>query len=321
MAQLRAAPQVVSVSPTAAPPFLGSNVWMIKIVAAGQSESAAKANPFFGYDLVGAEFFRTLDVPILAGRAFTDADREDAPPVAIISEGVARRLWPNENAVGKRFHEPGKSDSLITIVGVVPDLHLREYRDATPMVFRPYRQVYAQGYFVVKTRGAPASASRAVRQAVSDAGVGATFVNAESLDELIVPQLAAPRFETLLLSLFACGALLLAAIGLYGITASAVSQRTRELGIRLALGATPGEVRGMVLRGAMGLAVAGAAVGLAAALAALRLVRSMLFDITPYDPLTLALVTLLLLLIAALAAYAPARKATMIDPSRALRAE
>lgn len=321
MAQLRAAPQVVSVSPTAARPFLGSNVWMIKIVAAGETESDAKANPFFGYDLVGAEFFRTLDVPIIAGRAFTDADREGAPPVAIVSEGVARQLWPNESVVGKRFYEPGKSDSLITIVGVVPDLHLREYRDATPMVFRPYRQVFAQGYFVVKTRGAPASASRAVRQAVIDAGAGATFVSAESLDDLIVPQLASPRFETLLLSVFACGALLLAAIGLYGITASAVNQRTRELGIRLALGATPGEVRRMVLRSALSVAVAGAAVGLVAALAALRLVRSMLFDVSPYDPLTLVLVTFLLLLIAVVAAYSPARKATMIDPSRALRAD
>ena len=323
IAQLRSAPQVVSVSPTVAPPFLGSNVWMTKVVREDQSESEAKANPWFGFDLVGAEFFRTLDMPILRGRGFTDADREDSPGVAVISDGVARVMWPNQDALGQRFHQSnaGGPDTLITVIGIVPDLHFREYRQPTPTVFRPYRQVLAQGYFVVRTRGAPEAAFAAMRDATKNAAVGATFVNAQSMDQLIEPQLAAPRFQTLLLALFAGAALLLAAIGLYGVTASAVDQRTGELGIRIALGATPRNVRGMILAHAVTLAGAGVIGGLIVTAGAAQLLRGMLFEISPVDPLTLMAVTVLLFLVVLIAAYVPARRATMIDPARALRAE
>jgi putative ABC transport system permease protein len=321
MAELRSTANIVSVSPIVAPPFLGSNVWMTKIVTEHQSDADAKSNPWFGYDLVGPEFFRTLDLPIIEGRGFTDADREGSARVAVISEGVAHRLWPNQDVIGKRFKEPRDSgDSLTTIVGLVPDLHFREYRQATPTVFRPYRQVYAQGYFAVRTRGAPEAAVAAIRTAVGDADV-ATFVSAQSMDQFIAPQLEAPRFQTLLISVFAGAALILAAIGLYGVTASAVTQQTRELGIRMALGASPGDLRRMVLGRAVALAGIGAAAGLCVSVAGLRLLRSMLFEISPFDPLTLAAVTLLLFGIALLAAYAPARRATRIDPSQALRAE
>jgi putative ABC transport system permease protein len=321
MAQLRSLPQVVSVSPSVAPPFLGSNVWMTRIIRENQPASDAKTNPWFGLDLVGADFFRTLDMPILRGRGFTDADREGAPRVAVISEGVARVMWAGEDALGKRFHDLNSDgpDSLATVVGIVPDLHFREYRKPTPTVFRPYRQVYAQGYFVVRTRGTPESVFRAMRDATPNAG--ATFVNAQSMDQLIAPQLAAPRFQTLLLGVFACVALLLAAIGLYGVTASAVNQQTRELGIRIALGATPPTLRRMVLGRAATLAAIGACAGLIIAVGASRLLRSMLFDTSPVDPLTLLAVTVLLFIVALLAAYVPARRATLIDPARALRAE
>lgn len=323
MSQLRAVPGVVSVSPTAAPPFLGSNVWMIKIVTEEQAETEAKSNPWFGYDLVGAQFFRTLDLPMIEGRGFTDADREGAPRVAIVSEDVAHRLWPNQDVIGKKFHEPGKTsiDSEITIVGVVGDLHFREYRRATPTVFRPYRQVYAQGYFILRTRNRPDALFSAFRDAVRRAGAGLTLVSAESMDELIAPQLQAPRFETLLISLFASAALLLAAIGLYGVTASAVAQQRRELGIRLALGATPATLQRMVLKRAAMLVGAGAAAGLLASVLGLRLLRSMLFEISPYDPVTLMAVTALLSVIALIAAFSPARRATKIDPVDVLRAE
>src|SRR5690349_8129165 len=321
MAQLRSSRDVVTVSPTFGPPFLGSNVFMAKIVADWQTEPEGKGNPWLGLDLVGPEFFRTLNVPILRGRSFTDADREDAAPVAIITEGVARRLWPNQDVVGRRYHGPGNVDSLITIVGVTPDIHLREYRQATPMVFRPYRQVFAQGYFLIKMRGAESAALATIRRAVPDGGAGAQFASFQSIDQLIAPQLAAPRFETLLLSIFAVAALVLAAIGLYGITASSVNQQKRELGVRLALGATPGGLRRMVLTQALTIAAAGAIVGLIGALAVSRLLTTMLFEISPFDPLTLAAVSVLLMLVALLAAYPPARRVTMIDPARALRAE
>lgn len=321
MALLRLNAAVVGVSPATAPPFLGSNVWMGKIVAEHQSESEGKNNPWFGLDLVGPEFFRTMSIPILEGRGFTDADREGAPNVAVVTTGVAHRLWPNESAIGKRFHDPNQAspDSLITIVGIVPEYHFREYRDATPMVLKPFRQVYAQGYFVVRTRGSPSASVAAMRRAVHDAGV--TFVSAKPMDEMIAPQLATPRFDALLLALFACAALILAAIGLYGIMASAVSQQTREFGVRMALGATPDIVRKMVLGRALVVSGCGVAVGLLGALAGSRLLASLLFEVSPFDPITLIGVSLLLLAVALLAAYLPARRATRIDPGRALRAE
>jgi ABC-type antimicrobial peptide transport system permease subunit len=150
---------------------------------------------------------------------------------------------------------------------------------------------------------------------------GASLTKAETMDELIAPQLSQPRLEALLLSTFAGSALLLAAIGLYGIMASAVSQQTRELGVRLALGATPDTLRAMVLRQALTVAGAGALVGRVGALVGSRLLATMLFGVSPTDPFTLIGVSILLLSVAALAAYLPARRATQIDPARALRAE
>jgi predicted permease len=322
MAQLRSTPGVVSVSPTAVPPFLGSSVFMTKIVADWQTEAEGKGNPWLGMDLVGPQYFSTLDLPVLRGRGFTDADREGAPKVAVITEGVAQRFWPNQDVIGKRYHGPGETaDSSVTIVGLTPDIHYKEYRNATPMVLRPFRQVYAQGYFVIKMRGTASASLAIIRRAVGGAGTDAQFANAQSIDDLIAPQLAGPRFETLLLSVFAGAALVLAAIGLYGITASAVSQQTRELGVRLALGATPGRLRTMVLTQALRVAALGAAFGLIGAVIASRFLTSMLFDVSPFDPLTMTGVSVLLLVVSAFAAYLPARRVTTIDPARALRSD
>jgi putative ABC transport system permease protein len=320
MARLHAMPEVVALSPAGAPPFLGSNVWMGRFAAEEQTDAEAKLNPWFGFDAVGPDFFSALGVPLVGGRAFSDADREDAPRVAIITEGVARRLWPNQSAIGKRIRDPEQHspDSLVTVVGVARDFHYRLHRENTPTVFRPYRQVLAQGYFVIRTRGTGPS-SEALRRVVEDAGGGATFVRAQSMDDLIGPQLAAPRFDALLLSIFALAAVVLAAVGLYGIMASAVNQQTRELGIRMALGATSSEVRNMVLGKALTVAVIGTLAGLAGAIGGARLLTSMLFEIKPSDPMTLAAVSALLLMVAAGAAYLPARRATRIDPARALR--
>jgi putative ABC transport system permease protein len=261
-------------------------------------------------------------VPIIEGRPFTDADREDAPRVAVITEGVARRLWPNQSAVGKRLRsgEDRTPDSLITVVGVARDFHYRQHRESTPTIFRPYRQILAQGYLIVRARGAPI-ATDVLRRTVEDAGGGATFIRAQSMDDLISPQLATPRFDALLLSIFAVAAVVLAAVGLYGIMASSVNQQQRELGIRMALGATSSDVRNMVLRQAIVVAGAGTAVGLIGALLGARLLTSMLFGVTAFDPATFGGVCVVLLVVAAGAAYVPARRATAIDPARALRVE
>ncbi len=322
MAKLREVPGVASVSPEAVPPFLGPNVWMGRFAASEQSDAESQTNPWFAFDAVGPEYFRALGVPIIDGRPFTDADREDAPRVAVISEGVARRLWPNQSAVGKRLRsgEDRTPDSLVTVVGVARDFHYRQHRESTPTIFRPYRQILAQGYLVVRTRGAPIAAD-VLRRSVEDAGGGAIFIHAQSMDDLISPQLATPRFDALLLSIFAIAAVVLAAVGLYGIMASSVNQQQRELGIRMALGATSSDVRNMVLRQALVVAGIGTLAGLAGALLGARLLTSMLFGVTAFDPATFGGVCVVLLVVAAGAAYVPARRATAIDPSKALRVE
>ncbi len=319
---LRDIPGVLAASVEAVPPFLGSNVWMGRYAAQTQSDAESKTNPWFALDAVGPDFFRALGVPIVAGRSFTDADREDSSPVVVITETVARRLWPNQSAIGKRIRE-GEShnaDSMMTVVGVAADFHYRLHRESTPTIFRPYRQLAAQGYFLVRGRGA-AIATDALRRVVESAGAGATFVRAQSMDELIAPQLATPRFDALLLSIFALAAVVLAAVGLYGIMASVVNQQRREIGVRMALGATAGEVRNMVLRQALAVAGAGTVAGLVGAIAGSRLLKSMLFGVTPSDPATLAGMAAVLLAVAAASAYLPARRATAIDPALALRSD
>lgn len=321
MANVRAVPGVEAVSPEAVPPFLGSNVWMGRFAAQEQSDAESKLNPWFAFDAVGPEYFTAMGVPLVAGRAFTDADREDAPRVAIITQGVARRLWPHESPIGKRLRqgEDHTPDSLITVVGVVRDFNYRIYREPTPTVFRPYRQVLAQGYLIVRTR--TPIATSVLRTAVEHAGGGVTFIRAQSMDAMIAPELATPRFDALLLSIFAIAAIVLAAVGLYGIMASTVNQQQREFGIRMALGATQRGVRNMVLGQAFIVAGIGTITGLVCALAGSRMLTSMLFDVRPSDPLTLIAVAAVLLVVAAAAAYVPARRATAIDPARALRAE
>jgi putative ABC transport system permease protein len=325
MANLHALPDVEAVSPDVEPPFLGANVWEARYAAQEQSVAESKANPWFGSDAVGPEFFRAIGVPIVAGRAFTDADNEVAPRVAVITENVAKKLWPKESytsVIGKRLREDEQqpTDSLITVIGVAKDFHYREHRQSTPTVFRPYRQVLAQGYLVVRTRRSALSTEEA-RRAVENAGGGAIFIRAQSMDDLIAPQLATPRFDALLLSIFALTAIVLATVGLYGIMASSVAQQRRELSIRMALGATSHRVRNMVMRQAFVVAGAGTIAGIVGALIGSRLLSSMLFAVSPSDPATLIGVALLLLGAAATAAYIPARRATSIDPARALQAE
>jgi len=316
----RAIPGVEKASPVAVPPFLGSNVFMTRLMAAGQSEGESSANPWVGMDFVGPEYFDAIGLPILRGRGFTDADREGSPNVAVVTQTIANRFWPGEDPIGKQVRQAAGSP-VITVVGLVGDFHFREHRQATPMLIRPYRQDFAQGNLVIRTQGALATLLPAIRKAVQAVDPDAALVEARTMDEVIAPQLAQPRLNALLLSAFAFAAVLLAAIGLYGIMASAVSQQTRELGVRLALGATPDRLRAMILRQALTVAAAGALAGLLAALAGSRLLTTMLFEVSPTDPVALLGACWLLIAVALLAAYIPARRATKVDPMVALRYE
>jgi len=316
----RAIPGVEKASPVAVPPFLGSNVFMTRLMAAGQSEGESSANPWVGQDFVGPEYFDAIGLPILRGRGFTDADREGSPNVAVVTQSIAKRLWPGEDPIGKQVRQAAGSP-ILTVVGLVGDIHFREHRQTTPMIIRPYRQGLAQGSLVIQTQRELAALLPAIRRAVQAVDPDAALVDARTMDDVIAPQLVQPRLNALLLSAFAFAALLLAAIGLYGIMASAVSQQTRELGVRLALGATPDRLRAMILRQALTVAAAGALAGLLGALAGSRLLTTMLFEVSPTDPVALLGACGLLLAVALLAAYVPARRATKVDPMVALRYE
>jgi predicted permease len=320
-ARLTVLRDVRSVSSSLLPPFMGPSVWSTKVIADHQAGTDGSQNPWVGIDGVGPAYFETLQLPILEGRAFTSADREGAPRVAVVSESVARTLWPDQNALGRRFNPARfpQADSQVTVVGIVPDVHYREHRTSTPTIYQPFRQSNAQGTFVVRTQGPLSAALPHISSTIAQIDSEIVVTSAKTLDELVAPHLSQPRLHALLLSVFGLTALVLAAIGLYGIMASAVAQRTRELGVRVALGATATQLGRMVVREAGNVTLIGAIIGLAGAFAGSQLMRALLFEVSPVDPLTLIIVSTTLLAVTLLAAYLPARRAAKIDPAITLR--
>lgn len=326
--RVRAIRGVIAASPIVAPPMLGNGVWQIRYQLEGQSDADAALNPMFPTELGGPELFTTLGTRIVRGRAFTERDDGSAPLVAIVSRSVAARLWPGQDPIGKRIRVPGAttqnlvgSDGWRTVVGVANDTHLRTLRAASPMVFLPSLQSYWQGYVAIRSTAPLSALLPALRGAGPDVGTSAELWIHRTMDQILARPLSQPRLGALVMSSFSVVALFLAAIGLFGVMASLVHDQTREFGIRIALGATPGRVRAEVLRRAGLVAGLGAAVGLVVALATSRVITALLFGISPTDPLSLGSACVVLLAAALLAAYLPARRATSIDPGRALRAD
>jgi putative ABC transport system permease protein len=320
--RLRAVPGVVSLTPVIIPPFLGPNVWQWRPVVEGQSQAEADATPFIPVEGGNAEYFRTFGIPIVRGTDFSDADHDGAPAVAVVSEAVAQRLWPGQDAVGKHIRFNGLDSTLWrTVIGVAGDIRFRSLRDATPTIYMPWRQMGTQGTVAIRTSGDLSAALGAMRRAVAELDPQVRIWRARSMDDLLAGPLAQPRLSTLLLSTFGLTALLLAAIGLYGVMASAVREQTRELGVRMALGASPERIRRDVLSGALAVGGAGALAGLAVAVVATRFLVTLLYGVSPVDPVTLLSVCGLLVVVTMVASYVPARRATRIDPALALRAD
>ena len=318
MAHLRAVPGVTAVTPAMYQPFVGSGMWALVWEAAGQSAPETNAGATLQLEVAGPEYFRTFGIPVLRGRAFLETDRDSAPPVAIVSEATARRYWPDEDPIGKRIRM--RSDTLWwTVVGVVRDTHLRVMRESTPLIYVPWRQYYWQG--TVAIRSTASVSQPVIQRAIADADPNVTLWSVRTMDEYLDEPLAEPRLSTVLLSTFGLVALALAAIGLYGIMASAVREQTRDIGVRMALGATPARVRAEVLRRALLVCLGGAAVGLGLALAASRAIASLLFEVSPMDPVALFGACGVLLVVAAIAAYLPASHASRVDPARALQGD
>src|SRR5256884_9241614 len=291
-------------------------------VLEGQSRAAADATPNVPLEGGGTEYFRTFGIPILRGRGFLPSDRESAPKIVVVSEAVARRLWPGQDPVGKRVRFLGGDPTdWRAVVRDARCIRFRRLKEATPTIYLPWHQLITFGTFAVRTRDSLASALPAMRRAVREFDSEMDVWDARTMDAYVDEPLAQPRLSTLLLSAFGLVGLLLAAIGLYGMMASAVQERTRDLGVRLALGATPGRLRREVLGAALSVTSVGAVVGLAAALVSSRLLTTLLFEVSPTDPITLAGVSVVLLGVGVGAAYVPARRAMRIDPAHALRAE
>jgi predicted permease len=330
MQRIQAIPGVTAATPILVPPFVGPNAWRAPFEPEGQIAADSGAGRWFPMEAAGTEYFRTFGTPIVRGREFRDSDREDAPPVVVVSESIARQFWPGEDPLGKRMRVAragvARGSTLaatayawLTVVGIVPDTRFRALRDTWPMVYLPSRGGW-QGSFAVQSIGTVEVAD-ALRAALREMDPTLVVRELRSMDEIVGAQLAEPRFVALLATTFGAVALMLAAIGLYGAIDSGVRERTREIGIRAALGATPAKIREAVLRQTLMLTTTGALVGLMVALMATRLLRSLLFEVSPTDPVTLGLVCVVLVAVSLLAASFPARRATRIDPVRALRAE
>jgi predicted permease len=274
------------------------------------------------YNRVGPDYFATMAMPLVRGRDFTSQDRRGSPPIAIINETLARKLFPNEDPVGKRFRLSNE-EQFTEVVGVARDAKYRSMREAgLPCMYQPFLMVYRpEMNLLVRSQSDPAAMSAALRKELDGLDSRIPFFNVRTLDEQVRNATSQERAAALLTSLFGGLALLLATIGLYGVMSYAVSQRTHDIGIRMALGAQVGDVLRLVLKNGMMLAFVGVVVGLAGALAMTRLLRTLLFGVTPNDLLTFILVTAGLLFVAFLACYLPARRATKVDPLIALRYE
>jgi predicted permease len=266
-----------------------------------------------------------MGIRLLRGRTFADQDDGKAAPVVVVTDAIARRSWPGQDPIGKRLHlgGPQAKNPWLTVVGVVDDVRtLRIEEEPRPTIYRPLMQRSGLALsLALKTRTDPAQLRQPLAAMVRAVDRELPTFGVRALDELVAAATASRRFSTQLLTAFAGLALALAAIGIYGVMAFVVGQRTREIGIRIALGARSGEVVRMVLGEALTLAAVGLAAGLAAAAVLSRLVAAQLFEVRPTDPMTYTMIPVLLAATAALAVWRPARRAASVDPITALRAD
>ena len=272
---------------------------------------------------VTPDYFRTLNIPLKEGRLFTDHDNAESPKVVIVNETMARKLWPGQSPVGRRFSIWRDEKFSREVVGVVGDTKQSLDKEVEQQMYVPYAQdaVWGTLSLVARTKGAPAAVSGAVREAIKSVDKGVTTYNVKTLNDVVSVSAAPRRVPMLLLTAFAGIAMLLAMIGIYGITSYYVTQRTREIGVRMALGAQIVDVLKLVLRRAMLLAVIGVVVGVAGAFAVTRYLEALLFGVKPIDVITFVLVAVGLIVVALVACLIPARRAAKVDPLTALRYE
>ncbi len=304
-------------------PFFG---WAGQGFVTGENPHPPDADmPDANYLAIGPQYFKVLRVPLVQGRAFADRDTDSALHVAIVNEALARQQWPGQNAIGKRIKIPWGNAPWLTVVGVAASVRTQgPEQPFLPEIYVPYTQhpwLLTPRQLLIRTDGNPLSIVPAVRHVIRELDPNQPISDIQTLDAVASQPLALRHFLTYLLGGFAFLALLLAAIGVYGVMAYSVAQRMREIGIRMALGAERDQVLGIVLKDGVRLGVLGIVIGLAGAIGATRLLSSQLYGVRATDPWTFSAVSILLTAVAAAAAYIPARRAARVDPIAVLRHE
>jgi putative ABC transport system permease protein len=324
--RLETQPGVVAAGAVLIRPLEGTIGWDVPYSLATQSVDEARRNRVPNFEVVTPHYFQSVGLPLKAGREFTEHDDAESSKVVILSEAMARAIFPSgTDPIGQRiklFDPTDPDSSWRTVAGVVGDARYRELREARWDVYVPYRQfAFPVRYVTIRTASDPSAFAEVVRRQVAELDPNQAVAAMKTTSQLFSENVARPRFNSLLLSLLSLVAALLAAVGVYGVMNYAVQQRTREIGIRVALGARSMDVLKMVLRSGMRLALTGITIGVVTAFAITRLLTSLLFDVGPTDTMTFIAVPLTLIVVVLLACYIPARRATKVDPLVALQYE
>ncbi|HEY6465353.1 MAG TPA: ABC transporter permease [Candidatus Acidoferrales bacterium] len=312
---------------------IAGDLWDRTFLIEGRPKPGPADLPDAIYRVATPGYFQTMSIRLLQGRDISKLDTASAPPVVVINETMARTYWPNQNALGRHIaFTTDKNLRWMTVIGVVKDPMLHDWTG------KPYPELYVSAFqdtdflgltgaradyitLVVRTAGDPAAITSSVKSAIWSFDRNLPITNVLTMDDVVAQANAQPRFEMLLLSVFAGVALLLAAVGIYGVMSYAVSRRTHEIGIRISLGASRGNVLLLVMRQGAVLAIVGLSAGLALALFLARLMTKLVYGISPNDPLTFVSVAALLFIVSLLACYVPARRAMRVDPVTAMRCE
>ena len=318
---LESAPGVRAAAVSSGIPFGVGNYTRTPMTTTGASVLPADTLVPIDWRIVSPGYFKTMKIPLIRGRAFTDADGGPAPSVMIVSQATARKFWGDADPIGRTLHRNGDSRT-IAVVGVVGDVRSTALNQEYPALYYPSAsRVWPLMDVVVRTDGSPESLLPVLRQKVHDLDAGLALANVRTMEGWVSNTAAQPRLNATLLGVFAAVALVIAAIGIYGVLAYSVNQRTREIGLRIALGAQRSRVLGLIVGEGMTVGVVGIGAGLAAGLALTRAVASLVYGVPPNDPATFVGVAVVLGMVALAACAIPARRAARVDPMVALRDE